>query len=187
MRRFGFGYRWRALAAGALLVGLAAVPPAAALAATDTVSVCDDGSAAGTLRNVIANAAANDTVKFSCSGTITLASTITLDKNLTIDGDGAPGPVTISGGHTATVLAVIAASSNGVIVNLPTVTLNDLTIANGNGTGGEGGGIVNSSGTLTVSKQHLQRQRREHRWRRWRHLQHRLQCDAEGRQQHLQR
>jgi hypothetical protein len=48
MRRLG--YAWRVLAAGVLLVGLAAVPPAAVLAATDTVSVCDDSVAAGTLR-----------------------------------------------------------------------------------------------------------------------------------------
>ena len=82
MRRFG--YASRALAAGALLVGLAGVQPAGVLAATDTVSVCDDSGAAGTLRNVIANATAGDTVNFACSGTITLGSTIELSKNLTL-------------------------------------------------------------------------------------------------------
>src|SRR5262249_46347864 len=98
MRRFGCALR--AFLAGALLVGVATVPPAAVLAATDTVSVCNDSGVSGTLRNVIANAGAGDTVKFNCSGTITLASSITLSKSLTIDGSGAPVPVTISGGST---------------------------------------------------------------------------------------
>src|SRR5262249_15310562 len=93
MRRFG--YAWRALAAGALLVGLAALQPAGVLAATDTVTTCDDSSGAGTLRSVIANAAAGDTVRFSCSGTITLTSAtggpITLSTSVIIDGSGAPG------------------------------------------------------------------------------------------------
>jgi hypothetical protein len=39
-------------------------------------------------RSVISSAAAGDTVNFSCSGTITLTSTITLGKNVTIDGSG---------------------------------------------------------------------------------------------------
>jgi hypothetical protein len=90
MRRFGC--QWRALTAGALLMGLAAVPPAAVLAATDTVTNCssDDGTTSGTLRYEITNAAAGDTVNFSCSGTITLASTITLSKDVKIDASGAP-------------------------------------------------------------------------------------------------
>jgi hypothetical protein len=125
MRRFG--YSFRALAACALLVGLAAVPPAAALAATDTVTSCnsDDGTTSGTLRYEITNAAAGDTVNFSCSSTITLPSTITLSRNLTIDGSGAPGPVTISGGHTATVTGVRVFNVGSSV----SVTLNDLTIA----------------------------------------------------------
>jgi len=118
MRRFG--YPWRALAAGALLVGLAVVPSAGALAATDSVSTCDESD----LRTVISSAAAGDTVTFNCSGTITLGSTVTLDKNRTIDGSGV------------------------------SVTLNDLTIANGGGANSGGrvdGGGINNLGTLSVT------------------------------------
>jgi hypothetical protein len=81
------------LALGALLVR-----PTGVRAATDTVTTCDES----TLRTVISNAAAGDTVSFGCSGTITLTSggggTITLSKNLTIDGSGQA--VTISGGNS---------------------------------------------------------------------------------------
>jgi len=62
--------------AGALLVGLATVPPAAVLAATDTVSACNDSGVAGTLRNVIANAGAGDTVKFNFGASSALATQI---------------------------------------------------------------------------------------------------------------
>jgi hypothetical protein len=84
-------------------VVLVAVQPTGVIAATDTVSVCDDSGAPGTLRNVIANAMAGDIVTFSTtcsSSTITLLNTpIVLSKNLTIQGSGT---VTISGGHTTT-------------------------------------------------------------------------------------
>ena len=86
-----------------LLYGLASVPPARA--ATLIVSDCSAPSgAAGRLVEVIAAAAAGDTITFSCSGTITLSSTITLDKNLIIDGSGQA--VTISGGDTVRVFIV---------------------------------------------------------------------------------
>jgi hypothetical protein len=153
MRRFG--YPWRALATGALLVGLAAVPPAAVLAATDTVTNCnsDDGSTSGTLRYEINNAAAGDTVTFSCSGTITLGGTIALSKDVKIDANGAPGPVTISGGSTPSAFGVqVFSVGNGM-----RVTLNGLTIANAESSGSaanhttaQGGGILNN-GQLTVT------------------------------------
>ena len=77
----------------------------AARAATLIVSDCSAPSgAAGRLVEVIAAAAAGDTITFSCSGTITLSSTITLDKNLIIDGSGQA--VTISGGDTVGVFIV---------------------------------------------------------------------------------
>jgi hypothetical protein len=59
MRRFG--NRWRTLALGALLAGLAAVHPAGVRAA-DMVTNCssDDGTMAGTLRCEINNASAGD-------------------------------------------------------------------------------------------------------------------------------
>ena len=117
-------------------------------AGIDTVTVCDESH----LRGAITNAAAGDTVTFGCSGTITLTSTIALNQNVTIDGSGQS--VTISGGGSVQVFSV---SSNA------NVTLNLLTIANGNnpfipnsfdGSGGAGGGIENN-GTLTVSNSTL--------------------------------
>jgi predicted outer membrane repeat protein len=129
----------RALILGALLVGLAVVRPAGLRAATDTVGTCDES----TLRSVIGGAAAGDTVTFGCSGTITLTSggggAITLSKDLTIDGSGQA--VTISGGGSVQVLVV----DSGV-----SVTLNDLTIANGSCTACAGAGILNT-GTLHVT------------------------------------
>ena len=108
------GHSLRPLAAVALLVGLAALQPAAVLAATDTVTVCDDSGAAGTLRNVIASAATGDTVNFSCSGTITLASTISLDKNLTIDA-GLPDRLQVIGRNRRTLTsATLSADGSGM-------------------------------------------------------------------------
>src|SRR5689334_17671630 len=134
----GRGYRWRAFAVAAALVGLAAVRPAGVRAATDTVGTCDES----TLRSVISSAAAGDTVAFGCSGTITLTSggggPIVLSKDLTIDGGGQE--VTISGGGSVQVFSV----NSGV-----SLTLNQLTIANGRAIVA-GGGILNN-GTLTVT------------------------------------
>ena len=142
-----FGYRWRALALGALLVGLAVVRPAGVHAATDTVSTCDES----TLRSVISSAAANDMVNFGCSGTITLTSggggAITLSKNLTIDGNGQT--VTISGGGAVQVFTV----PGGVTATLNGLTVEDGFISNGNGNG-NGGGIYNT-GTLAVTNSTL--------------------------------
>ena len=127
-----------ALAATFLILG-AALP---VRAATDTVtSLADDGSS-GTLRSVIAAAAAGDTIVFSVAGTITLNCTtgvLVIRQNLTINGPGAPN-LTISGANECPVFfvsdAVMAAAISG------------LTIANGRGD--DGGGISNY-GTLTVS------------------------------------
>jgi hypothetical protein len=120
--------------------------PAAVLAApmTDTVTACDDTSSTGTLRQVIASAAAGDTVNFSCSATITRGSTIELDKSLTIDGSGQS--VTISGGQTTTVTGVRVL----IVGTASAVTLKYVTVANGNaGVGGKGG--IDNFGTLTVT------------------------------------
>ena len=108
-------------------------------AAARTVSDCTTPSgAAGRLVDQITAAAAGDTINFSCSGTITLAATIAIAKNLTIDGTGRT--VTISGGDLVRVLFVDSGAS---------LTLNNLTIANGSVTD-SGGGIYNS-GTLSIT------------------------------------
>ena len=123
----------------AALVGMAAP----AQAATSTVtSLADSGP--GSLRAAIleANTApGEDTIDFSVTGTITLASALPpISETLTIDGPGATN-LTISGNYAHRALNVGA----GV-----TAHLRDLTMANGR-SGGAGGGAIYNSGTLVVS------------------------------------
>jgi Periplasmic copper-binding protein (NosD) len=96
----------------------------------------DADSGPNTLRDALANATSGDTITFAlpAASTITLANTLTVDKNLIIDGAGASG-LTISGNHTVPVLQISGA----------TVTISNLTIADGTT------GIINL-GTLTVLK-----------------------------------
>jgi hypothetical protein len=93
-----------------------------------------------TLREAIANASAGDTITFDSSiagQTITLTNQLDIAKNLTIDGTGQK--ITISGGGTVRVFNVTA----------NTITFNNLTIANGNWTSGDGlGGGIKFTGTL---------------------------------------
>lgn len=123
-----------------LAVCVNGVPPAQA--AIFTVSNLND-SGAGSLRQAIddANTAVGaDTITFSVSGTITLASSlpnITEATGLTIDGTGQT--VTISGNGLYRVLFVDASAS---------LNLHNLTITNGNNI--SGGGVYNS-GTLTIT------------------------------------
>ncbi len=104
-------------------------------------------SGAGSLRQVIADAPAGSTVTFvqtvfNVARTITLASEIQLTKSLTINGPGAH-LLTISGNNNNRVLRVQGGDLN--------VTLNDLTISNGNVNGSIGGGIL-SNGALTMNR-----------------------------------
>ncbi len=101
-------------------------------------------SGTGSLRATIAAALSGDTIVFDKSligKTITLTSgELQIAKNLTIVGSGE----TISGNHT----------SRDFEVDLATVTISDLMIADGNDNGDVtfgGGGILNLGGTLTVS------------------------------------
>lgn len=88
------------------------------------ITTCDEASP----RNAITNAADGDTIQFQMSSpcTITLTEaaggTLVISKNLTLDANGSPQPVTISGGDAVVVLQV----SSGVHF-----TLNTLTIAHG--------------------------------------------------------
>lgn len=116
----------------AVLVLLALVAPASPAHAGVVVSVCDEAH----LRAALAG---GGTVTFTCSGTIILASTITIADNSSIDGSGQA--ITISGNNSVGVLRV----NSGVILNL-----NGLTIARGN-TEDYGGGIDNQGGTVTAS------------------------------------
>jgi hypothetical protein len=125
-------------------------------AATLTVStIADSAVHSGTsLRDAIANANPGDTIQFQAglSGAIDLSTsesgqgTLTLAKDVTIDGTGAS--ITIEGGSTkgSSTNAQPFIINSGVIV-----ALTHLTISNGFNSGLEGGGIYNHGGTLTVS------------------------------------
>jgi hypothetical protein len=119
---------------------------ASAMMATITVMNTND-SGAGSLRQAIADAASGDTIDFAAgvAGTITLTTgELAINKNLTINGPGAK-VLTVSGNNASRVLRIDLGS---------TVTINGLTIANGNGAGagigGLGGGILNE-GALTIT------------------------------------
>ncbi|MCX7791115.1 MAG: CSLREA domain-containing protein [Chloroflexaceae bacterium] len=117
--------------------------------------------------NCGAGSAANDTITFSVSGTITLglflpnivsgAGTLTIDgsgQTITISGNNAVRVMIVDSGADLTLrnLTITNAStplSGGGVVNSGTLTVSNSTFS-GN-SAGSGGGIVNlSSGTLTV-------------------------------------
>ncbi len=121
--------RWALLAVMGLFT-------AAASAATLTVTnLNDDG--AGSLRAQIAAAAAGDTINFSVTGTIKLASTLTISQNLTISGPGAAN-LTVSGENSTT---------RNIYVTAGSVTISGLTIANGHDSSTGGAGLRSESGT----------------------------------------
>ena len=128
----------------ALLVavsGLALALPTPVRAASIVVNTCASNGV-GSLAAAVAGAASGDTITFAqdCTGAgaITLLSTLTISKNVTIDATGRS--VTISGGGTVQQFAV----NSGI-----TLTLTGLTLANGKGT--LGGAIANNGGTLMVT------------------------------------
>jgi CSLREA domain-containing protein len=103
-------------------------------------SSCTDGDCS--LRDALGAAAAGDTIQFSVNGTITLGSSLTIAKSLTIKGPGA-ALLRLDGNHTVRVLSITGAGNS--------VTLSGLTITNGNSGGGYGGG-VNNGAQLTISQ-----------------------------------
>lgn len=115
--------------------------------ATLTVTNTDD-SGPGSLRQAITDAAAGDTINFNlanCPCTITLTSgELIIDKSLTIQGPGAD-QLSVSGNNNSRVFNVFGDE----------VTINALSVVQGNGVGGfggRGGGIIHQlNGTLTVS------------------------------------
>jgi hypothetical protein len=119
----------------ALLVALA-MAFAPATRAAGVVSVCDETH----LRAALAGGGA---VTFTCSGTITLASTIAILVDTTIDGSGQT--VTISGGKAVGVFTVGSAFPPVTVI----VSLNNLTIADG--IAGVGGGVANFNSLLKVT------------------------------------
>jgi predicted outer membrane repeat protein len=87
-----------------------------------------------------------DTIRFSLSGTITLSNTLPAIQN------SSPGSLTIDG--TGQTITLDGANLYGVLVvgnSSVTLNVNLLTIAHGNASSGNGGGIENLGGTLTVT------------------------------------
>jgi len=97
-------------------------------------------SGAGSLRQSIADATPGDTITFSVTGTITLASPLVISKDLTISGPGA-GKLTISGNGTVQPFQVSA----GITFNLQ-----NLTVANGKATATDGGALADNSSATTI-------------------------------------
>ena len=117
-----------------VLLALAVASAPTPAHAGGVVGVCDQAHLRAALTG-------GGTVTFSCGGTITLTTEITIATDTTMDGSGQT--VTISGNHAVRVFIV----NPGI-----TLSLNKLTVANArvDHGGGDGGGILNS-GTVTVS------------------------------------
>ena len=114
-------------------------------------------SGAGSLRNAISSATSGDTITFNAGMTVTLTSgQLTLNKNLTIDGDlddNGTADVTIDAAHNSRVLNMTA----GTVALDGLVITNGLVYGNGGAynslAGGDalGAGINITGGTLTLS------------------------------------
>lgn len=115
-----------------LALSLACAPAMAA----DLVVVSLDDTGAGTLRNAIANALAGDRIVFApgLAGTISLNSTLTIGRDLIIEGNG---NIELDGRDTSRVITITAGQ----------VDLRRLVVRNGFAT--DGGGIA-STGTLRM-------------------------------------
>ena len=123
-----------AIALPLLFLMMSGLARAATLTVTNTLD-----SGAGSLRAQILAAASGDTINFSVSGTITLASSLpAIAISLTIDGSGQA--ITVDGATSFQILSV----NSGATLNL-----RNLTIAHGFSSG-DGGGVANE-GTLTVT------------------------------------
>jgi hypothetical protein len=132
--------RRRAFATTAcLILALIGAPQASTLTVTNL-----DDAGAGSLRNAIGTAVPGDTIVFQAglSGTITLASSLSVTVPLTIQGAGAS--ISISGNNTVRIMAV---SANLTISNLR-FTAGKIS---GPGADARGGAIRQTAGTLTVS------------------------------------
>ncbi|MHB8627792.1 MAG: choice-of-anchor Q domain-containing protein [Aggregatilineales bacterium] len=112
-------------------------------ALADTTGTCPSASNC-TLRQAMTQAASGDVITFGISGTISLTSTLPAVANtLTIDGSG--HTVIIDGGHTVGLFTMDKGD----------LTLNTLTLSNGNGVAGggavdNGAGPVNNAGTVNI-------------------------------------
>ncbi len=103
-------------------------------------------SGPGSLRAAVSAANANpgaDGINFATTGTIALTSgELDITDSLTITGPGL-NTLTVSGNHASRVFGL---SGN------PTVSIADLTVANGGTSGSPGGGIYEAGGALTLDR-----------------------------------
>jgi predicted outer membrane repeat protein len=120
-------------------------------------------SGPGTLRSAINNANNGAIITFApnlSGATITLASTLTINENLTIDASALPGGLQINGNgsvqifnvasttvflNSLTITNAYSSNSGGGIGNSGILTLNNCTLS-GNSASGSGGGICNDYG-----------------------------------------
>ena len=130
--------------AAALTLGFGLSLAPTTYAATFTVTNLND-SGAGSLRDAVtqANAAVGpDTIDFTVTGTISLATQIVIGDDVTITGPGAAS-LTVSPTGTDRVFYINDAN--------PTVTISGITIQRtSGGTTGKGGAIYNYAGNLTI-------------------------------------
>ncbi len=120
-------------------------------AATYNVTTTADTGAVGSLRWAItqanASAGVDDTIQFQAdlTGTITLGSELpVIVDSVDIQGPTS-GSVTVSGDDTYRVLFVHTTDADGNVDQDKTVSISDLTIANGRAKGGDGGSGVRGS------------------------------------------
>jgi filamentous hemagglutinin family protein len=97
--------------------------------------------AGGTVQNGVDVAAPTGATVTLAAATYTLDRPVTIAKNVTVRGAGAAN-TTVSGGNTSRVFQINP---------LQTVTLEEMTIANGNAGAENGGGIFNNSSNLTIN------------------------------------
>ena len=134
---------WTAVAATVLFAPVMTVAAASPVSAAATVVVTSGAdSGPGTLRQVVADAAAGDTITFAV-GTVTLTTgQILIDKNLTIRGNG-PAVTTVTRSASTPRFRIFeVAAGVEATIDLLTVTGGDEVF---------GGGIY-SSGRLTVAR-----------------------------------
>ena len=119
-----------------LLILVFSLLPFLSIEAEEVTSLNDEG--AGSLRQLVADAVAGETITFSQAGTITLTSPITIDKDIVIDGSGKN--ITISGDQATSIFKITSGN----------VEIKSLTLRDGLAQGGEGrrpgGGIGSGAG-----------------------------------------
>ncbi len=159
----GTNARMKLAAAGTLLLSLSSF---AAHAATLTVSTLVD-SGPGSLRDAITLAAAGDTIDFTSGlrGTILLASSLSLDKGLTIlgnpgvilDGNNLVRPVTVAAVQVSLSELTIqrgAAADGAGIFSAGTLVLTDVVLRN-NHASNRGGALFVSAGRFALQRVEL--------------------------------